>query len=56
VNKLNILINKSKNLSFARIPLRTSAENPEDLDKGMVVIGGVKVKNIEQVIELLKRM
>jgi len=41
---------------FAGILLRTSTERPEVLDKGTVVIGGIKGSDIEQAIELAVAM
>jgi UDP-N-acetylglucosamine 2-epimerase (non-hydrolysing) len=43
-------------LGFAGILLRTSTERPEVLDKGIVVIGGIKGNDIEQAIELAVSM
>ena len=53
-HKLNILINKSKNLGVARIPLSTSAENLENLNKDIAIIGGIKNKDVNWSIELAK--
>ena len=39
-------------LGFTGILLRTSTERPEVLDKGTVVVGGIKGNEIEQAIEL----
>jgi UDP-N-acetyl-L-fucosamine synthase len=46
------LSEESAMLGFAGILLRTSTERPEVLDKGTVVIGGIKDYDIEQAIEL----
>ncbi|MDR3586069.1 MAG: UDP-N-acetylglucosamine 2-epimerase (non-hydrolyzing) [Desulfosporosinus sp.] len=50
------LSEESAILGFAGILLRTSTERPEVLDKGTVVIGGIKGQEIEQAIELAKEM
>lgn len=50
------LSEESAILGFAGILLRTSTERPEVLDKGTVVIGGIKDSDIEQAIELAKAM
>jgi UDP-N-acetylglucosamine 2-epimerase (non-hydrolysing) len=50
------LSEESAILGFAGILLRTSTERPEVLDKGSVVIGGIKGKEVEQAIELAKAM
>ncbi len=46
------LSEESAMLGFAGILLRTSTERPEVLDKGTVVVGGIKGNEIEQAIEL----
>jgi len=46
------LSEESAMLGFAGILLRTSTERPEVLDKGTVVVGGIKGSQIEQTIEL----
>lgn len=46
------LSEESAMLGFPGILLRTSTERPEVLDKGTVVIGGIKDRDIEQAIEL----
>lgn len=46
------LSEESAMLNFPGILLRTSTERPEVMDKGSVVIGGIKGKDIEQAIEL----
>ena len=48
------LSEESAMLGFAGILLRTSTERPEVLDKGTVVIGGIKGKDVEQAIEIAK--
>lgn len=50
------LSEESAMLGFAGILLRTSTERPEVLDKGTVVIGGIKGNDVEQAIELAKAM
>lgn len=40
-------------LGFAGVLIRTSTERPEVLDKGTIVIGGIKEDTIEQSIGLL---
>lgn len=50
------LSEESAILGFAGILLRTSTERPEVLDKGTVVIGGIKTGDIEQAIQLAKSM
>jgi UDP-N-acetylglucosamine 2-epimerase len=50
------LSEESTILGFAGILLRTSTERPEVLDKGTVVIGGIKDEDIEQAIELAVSM
>lgn len=50
------LSEESAILSFVGILLRTSTERPEVLDKGSVVIGGIKGDDVEQAIELAKGM
>ena len=46
------LSEESAMLGFAGILLRTSTERPEVLDKGTVVIGGIKGDDVEQAIDL----
>ena len=46
------LSEESAMLGFTGILLRTSTERPEVLDKGTVIIGGIKGNEIEQAIEL----
>ena len=50
------LSEESAMLGFPGILLRTSTERPEVLDKGTVVIGGIRERDIEQAIELVKAM
>ncbi|TEB08219.1 UDP-2,3-diacetamido-2,3-dideoxy-D-glucuronate 2-epimerase [Pelotomaculum schinkii] len=50
------LSEESAILGFAGVLLRTSTERPEVLDKGTVIIGGIKGIDIEQAIELAKAM
>lgn len=46
------LSEESAILGFTGILIRTSTERPEVLDKGSVVIGGIKYEDIEQAMEL----
>lgn len=50
------LSEESAILGFPAVLLRTSTERPEVLDKGTVVIGGIKGDDVEQAIELVKAM
>lgn len=50
------LSEESALLGFAGVLLRTSTERPEVLDKGTVVIGGIKDCDIEQAVELARSM
>ena len=50
------LSEESAMLGFAGVLIRTSTERPEVLDKGTVVIGGIKEQTIEQSIELAVSM
>ena len=50
------LSEESAMLGFAGVLIRTSTERPEVLDKGTVVIGGIKEQSIEQGIELAVKM
>lgn len=50
------LSEESAILGFAGVLIRTSTERPEVLDKGTVVIGGIKEQTIEQSIELAVSM
>lgn len=50
------LSEESAMLDFAGVLIRTSTERPEVLDKGNIVIGGIKEKTIEQGIDLAVSM
>jgi len=50
------LSEESAMLGFPGILLRTSTERPEVLDKGTVVIGGIKGEDVERAIELAVAM
>ena len=50
------LSEESAMLGFVGVLIRTSTERPEVLDKGTVVIGGIKGKDIEQAIDLAVAM
>lgn len=50
------LSEESAMLGFPGILLRTSTERPEVLDKGTVIIGGIRAEDIEQAIELARDM
>ncbi|MGN1080621.1 MAG: non-hydrolyzing UDP-N-acetylglucosamine 2-epimerase [Acutalibacteraceae bacterium] len=50
------LSEESAMLGFTGVLIRTSTERPEVLDKGTVVIGGIKSRDIEQAIELAVSM
>lgn len=50
------LSEESAMLDFAGVLIRTSTERPEVLDKGTVVIGGIKENTIEQSIDLAVTM
>ena len=50
------LSEESAMLGFAGVLLRTSTERPEVLDKGTVIIGGIKDCDIEQAIDLAVAM
>ncbi len=43
-------------LKFPSVSLRTSTERPEALDKGGMVLGGIKTDNILQAVELSRTM
>jgi UDP-N-acetylglucosamine 2-epimerase (non-hydrolysing) len=43
-------------LGFAGVLIRTSTERPEVLDKGTVVIGGIRSEDVEQAVELASAM
>jgi UDP-N-acetylglucosamine 2-epimerase (non-hydrolysing) len=46
------LSEESAMLNFPAVLIRTSTERPEVLDKGTIVIGGIKGEDIEQALEL----
>jgi UDP-N-acetylglucosamine 2-epimerase (non-hydrolysing) len=50
------LSEESAMLHFPGVLLRTSTERPEVLDKGSVVIGGIKGKDVQQAVELAVAM
>lgn len=50
------LSEESALLGFNGVLIRTSTERPEVLDKGTVVIGGIKTEDIEQAINLCREM
>jgi len=50
------LSEESALLGFTGVLLRTSTERPEVLDKGTVVIGGIKGDDVEQAVELAVSM
>ncbi len=50
------LSEESALLGFAGVLVRTSTERPEVLDKGTVVIGGIKGDDVEQAMELAVAM
>ena len=50
------LSEESAMLGFAGVLIRTSTERPEVLDKGSVVIGGIKSRDVEQAVELAVAM
>lgn len=50
------LSEESAILNFPGVLIRTSTERPEVLDKGTVVIGGIKQKDVEQSVELAVSM
>lgn len=50
------LSEESAMLNFPGVLLRTSTERPEVLDKGSVVIGGIKGKDVEQAVEIAVAM
>ena len=43
-------------MDFPAVLIRTSTERPEVLDKGSVVIGGIKSDDVEQAVELATAM
>jgi UDP-N-acetylglucosamine 2-epimerase (non-hydrolysing) len=50
------LAEESTILGFNGISIRTSTERPEVIDKGSLIIGGIKTEDIEQAIELSRAM
>ena len=50
------LSEESAMLGFPGVLIRTSTERPEVLDKGSVVIGGIKGDDVEQSVELAVSM
>lgn len=50
------LSEESAMLNFPAVLIRTSTERPEVLDKGTVVLGGIKGEDVEQAIELAVSM
>lgn len=50
------LSEESAILGFPGVLIRTSTERPEVLDKGTVVIGGIKERDIVQAVELTRAM
>ncbi len=50
------LSEESAMLGFNGVLIRTSTERPEVLDKGTVIVGGIKTRDIEQAIELSRQM
>ena len=50
------LSEESAMLKFAGVLIRTSTERPEVLDKGSIVIGGIKSKDVERALELAVNM
>ncbi len=50
------LSEESAMLNFAGVLIRTSTERPEVLDKGSVVIGGIKGDDVEQAMSLAVQM
>lgn len=46
------LSEESAILGFPAVLIRTSTERPEVLDKGTIIIGGIKQKDIEQAMEM----
>lgn len=50
------LSEESAILGFPGVLIRTSTERPEVLDKGSIIIGGIKPKDIMQAIELSRAM
>ncbi len=50
------LSEESAMMGFPAVLIRTSTERPEVLDKGTIVIGGIKGKDVEQAVELAVAM
>jgi len=50
------LSEESAMLGFPGVLIRTSTERPEALDKGTIVIGGIKAEDVEQAVELAVSM
>lgn len=50
------LSEESALLGFNGVLIRTSTERPEVIDKGTIIIGGIKSEDIEQAIELSRAM
>ena len=50
------LSEESAMMDFPAVLIRTSTERPEVLDKGSVVIGGIKSDDVEQAVELATAM
>lgn len=50
------LSEESAMLGFPGVLIRTSTERPEVLDKGTIVIGGIKGEDVEQAVELTVAM
>ena len=50
------LSEESAILNFPAVLIRTSTERPEVLDKGTIVIGGIKGEDVEQALELAVSM
>lgn len=50
------LSEESSILNFPAVLIRTSTERPEVIDKGTVVIGGIKGKDVEQAVDLAVEM
>lgn len=50
------LSEESAMMDFPAVLIRTSTERPEVLDKGSVVIGGIRSEDVEQAVELVTAM
>ena len=50
------LSEESAMLNFPAVLIRTSTERPEVLDKGTIVVGGIKGEDVEQAVELAVNM